>query len=77
MFIKLGKSYISKTKYLKNYCAIASKMSDGEIHGVSLNSVLSKLENFAPKRLSEDWDNTGLLVEPYTSRFFYYFLIVF
>ncbi|CAH2074135.1 unnamed protein product, partial [Iphiclides podalirius] len=26
------------------------------------------LENFAPKKLSESWDNTGLLVQPYSPR---------
>ncbi|CAK1552117.1 unnamed protein product [Leptosia nina] len=35
---------------------------------VKLNDVLSALEKFAPKSLSETWDNTGLLLEPYTPR---------
>lgn len=69
MFIKFSKSLVSKTINLRNYCSVPSKMANGEVQGVSLNIVLSKLENFAPKRLSEGWDNTGLLVEPYTSRY--------
>ncbi|KAJ2952815.1 hypothetical protein O0L34_g7180 [Tuta absoluta] len=36
--------------------------------GVPLANVLAALETFAPKQLSESWDNTGLLVEPYTPR---------
>ncbi|KAM3963403.1 NIF3-like protein 1 [Aphomia sociella] len=43
-------------------------MSMGENSGVSLKNVISVLENFAPKELSESWDNTGLLLEPYTPR---------
>lgn len=39
-----------------------------EKNGVKLNDVISVLEKFAPKQLSESWDNTGLLVEPYTPR---------
>lgn len=34
------------------------------LKGVSLKSVLDFLESFAPKALAEDWDNTGLLIEP-------------
>ncbi|XP_047020959.1 NIF3-like protein 1 isoform X3 [Helicoverpa zea] len=43
-------------------------MSTGEKIGVPLKKVTEVLENFAPKQLSESWDNTGLLVEPYTAR---------
>ncbi|CAH0720750.1 unnamed protein product, partial [Brenthis ino] len=43
-------------------------MSSGEKTGTNLKEVLSTLEKFAPKHLSESWDNTGLLVEPYTPR---------
>ncbi|CAG9585562.1 unnamed protein product [Danaus chrysippus] len=43
-------------------------MSSGEETGVKLSAVLSALEKFAPLKLSEDWDNTGLLVEPYSPR---------
>ncbi|XP_041977823.1 NIF3-like protein 1 [Aricia agestis] len=35
---------------------------------VKLTDAISALEKFAPKQLSESWDNTGLLVEPYTPR---------
>ncbi|CAH2259108.1 jg9967 [Pararge aegeria aegeria] len=45
-----------------------SKMSSGENSGIKLSDVILALEKFAPKRLSEHWDNTGLLVEPYTPR---------
>ncbi|CAB3242077.1 unnamed protein product [Arctia plantaginis] len=37
-------------------------------NGVPLKKVTSALEDFAPQQLSEKWDNTGLLVEPYTAR---------
>lgn len=40
----------------------------GEAVGLNLKTVLNALENFAPKQLSESWDNTGLLVEPFTPR---------
>lgn len=43
-------------------------MSTGENVGMPLGKVIKALENFAPKELSESWDNTGLLVEPYTPR---------
>lgn len=37
-------------------------MSSGE--GIKLKTVINYLESFAPKSLSEKWDNTGLLLEP-------------
>ncbi|RVE50118.1 hypothetical protein evm_005324 [Chilo suppressalis] len=43
-------------------------MSPDNSAGVPLRKVISALEEFAPKELSESWDNTGLLVEPYTPR---------
>ncbi|KAG6449552.1 hypothetical protein O3G_MSEX006124 [Manduca sexta] len=43
-------------------------MSTGENCGKSLSKVITALEEFAPIKLSESWDNTGLLVEPYTPR---------
>lgn len=68
MLIKLGKFFIKRVN-IKFYSSEASiKMSTGESVGVSLNKVISVLENFAPKNLAEGWDNTGLLVEPYTPR---------
>lgn len=36
--------------------------------GLPLSKVLEVLETFAPKKYSESWDNTGLLVEPFTPR---------
>lgn len=67
MFIKLGRSLLVKSKY-RTYTTIMSKMSSGENTGIKLNDVISALEKFAPKQLAESWDNTGLLVEPYTPR---------
>lgn len=55
---KLNRFYTSST---------AIKMSTGD-SGVALSTVTSALETFAPKKLSESWDNTGLLIEPYTAR---------
>lgn len=52
----------------KFYTTIASNMAAKELAGFSLQTVITTLENFAPKELSESWDNTGLLVEPYTDR---------
>ncbi|CAG5012835.1 unnamed protein product [Parnassius apollo] len=43
-------------------------MSNSEGAGLKLTEVLTELENFAPKQLSESWDNTGLLLQPYTQR---------
>lgn len=31
---------------------------------MELNSVVSRLDAFAPPKLAEEWDNVGLLVEP-------------
>lgn len=36
--------------------------------GVPLIRILDYLNDFAPKSLSESWDNTGLLVSPQTSK---------
>jgi hypothetical protein len=36
--------------------------------GLSLNNVITKLNNFAPKSLAESWDNVGLLIEPVTKK---------
>ncbi|XP_013186585.2 NIF3-like protein 1 isoform X2 [Amyelois transitella] len=44
------------------------KMTTGDSTGLTLYNVISVLEDFAPKDLSESWDNTGLLVEPYSPR---------
>ncbi|XP_023950541.1 NIF3-like protein 1 isoform X2 [Bicyclus anynana] len=67
MFIKIGKSFLVKSNY-RAYTKIMSKMSSGENMGIKLTEVVAALEKFAPKHLSEQWDNTGLLVEPYTPR---------
>nr|XP_034840063.1 NIF3-like protein 1 [Maniola hyperantus] len=67
MFIKFGKRLFVRSNY-RNYSTINSKMSSGENTGIKLNDVISALEKFAPKQLSESWDNTGLLTEPYTPR---------
>lgn len=67
MYIKLIRQQVLKNIHLRNYCTTVFKMSE-EKNGVKLNDVISVLEKFAPKQLSESWDNTGLLVEPYTPR---------
>jgi putative NIF3 family GTP cyclohydrolase 1 type 2 len=43
-------------------------MTNARNCGLSLNDVVTKLDNFAPKSLAETWDNVGLLVEPVTKR---------
>ncbi|XP_049867180.1 NIF3-like protein 1 isoform X2 [Pectinophora gossypiella] len=69
MLIKVGQQLITRSSLLR-FCSSSAniKMSTGEGVGVPLAKVLSVLENFAPKPLSESWDNTGLLVEPYSPR---------
>lgn len=67
MFIKLTRQQVLNNIHLRKYCTTAVKMSE-KSNGVKLNDVISVLEKFAPKLLSESWDNTGLLVEPYTPR---------
>lgn len=66
MILKLGKYLLLRKEYIRFSSSI---MSTGGNCGVSLTKVISALENFAPKQLSENWDNTGLLVEPYTPRY--------
>ncbi|XP_075969474.1 cytosolic iron-sulfur assembly component 1 isoform X2 [Anticarsia gemmatalis] len=68
MIVKLGNLITQTIKLARPYTSsAATKMSTGD-NGVSLKKVTAALENFAPKQLSESWDNTGLLVEPYTPR---------
>jgi putative NIF3 family GTP cyclohydrolase 1 type 2 len=43
-------------------------MANAENCGLSLNDVIEKLDNFAPKSLAESWDNVGLLVQPITNK---------
>lgn len=45
-----------------------SVMANADSYGLSLNDVIAKLDNFAPKSLAESWDNVGLLVEPVTKK---------
>lgn len=45
-----------------------SVMANAENCGLSLNDVIEKLDNFAPKSLAESWDNVGLLVQPITNK---------
>ncbi|XP_045518600.1 NIF3-like protein 1 isoform X3 [Pieris brassicae] len=56
-----------KTLQLQKYCTIA-KLTSGNMSNITIHQVLATLEEFAPKSLSESWDNTGVLVEPYTPR---------
>ncbi|CAD0196736.1 unnamed protein product [Chrysodeixis includens] len=69
MIFTLGK-YILRQNNLKRFITSSAniKMSTGDNVGVPLKKVTSVLENFASKKLAESWDNTGLLVEPYTAR---------
>lgn len=69
MVIKLfGKNIFQKINLVRLYTSSGiPKMSSGDI-GVPLSKVTAALEDFAPQQLSEKWDNTGLLVEPYTAR---------
>lgn len=76
MLYKIGKIvFAHKTHIVRNYCSISgvSKMSAEINAGVPLNKIISTLEDFAPLSLSEGWDNTGLLVEPYTQRYVKYY----
>ncbi|XP_026495251.2 NIF3-like protein 1 [Vanessa tameamea] len=67
--LKVSRNFVRNTHFsVRNYCSVLSKMSKEEKTGVKLNEVICVLEKFAPKQLSESWDNTGLLVEPYTPR---------
>lgn len=69
MILTVGKHIFSQKNLRRLYTTSANfKMSTGERVGVPLKKVTSVLENFASKQLSESWDNTGLLVEPYTAR---------
>lgn len=45
-----------------------STMTNARNCSLSLNDVITKLDNFAPKSLAEPWDNVGLLVEPVTKK---------
>ncbi|KAL4702501.1 hypothetical protein ACJJTC_001386 [Scirpophaga incertulas] len=69
MIIKLGRFSLTPSIVLRKISSnISPKMSTSVTVGVPLKKVTSVLEDFAPKELSESWDNTGLLVEPYTPR---------
>lgn len=69
MLINLRRYILDNSLYnLRLYCANSFEMATGEKVGVNLNEVIKELEDFAPKKLAENWDNTGLLVEPYTPR---------
>lgn len=66
MLLKLR--LLVRTRSIKHYfySTSASEMSHKAKTGVSLQSVVCVLEDFAPQKFSESWDNTGLLLEPYT-----------
>lgn len=36
----------------------------------SLGAIVKKLNDFAPEKIAEDWDNVGLLIEPATPKYF-------
>lgn len=68
MFFQLGR-HILKSRNSRNHLFTHFiKMSTEKFCAVSLEKVVTELEKFAPKELAESWDNTGLLVEPYTPR---------
>jgi hypothetical protein len=71
MIVKLVKFLLLKPNTILRTFSSSSKpfTMSAEINiGVPLKKVISELEAFAPKNLAESWDNTGLLVEPYTPR---------
>ncbi|XP_028165861.1 NIF3-like protein 1 [Ostrinia furnacalis] len=69
MLFKLGRFANLCKPAVRYYCSVkVSKMSAEISAGVPLNKVVTALEEFAPKQLAEGWDNTGLLVEPYTAK---------
>ncbi|XP_050672580.1 NIF3-like protein 1 [Leptidea sinapis] len=70
MLFKLGSKASRKgINIYKYFTTINTKVLEGDkMSSVKLSDVLMVLEKFAPKSLSESWDNTGLLVEPYTPR---------
>lgn len=49
------------TKNYSNNIAMAK-------NGVSLQKVITELEELAPLKYAESWDNVGLLIEPYTPK---------
>ncbi|XP_022120157.2 NIF3-like protein 1 isoform X2 [Pieris rapae] len=59
--------FVYRTLQLQKYCTI-TKLTSDNMSNITIHQVLATLEKFAPKSLSESWDNTGLLVEPYTPR---------
>ncbi|XP_013146281.1 PREDICTED: NIF3-like protein 1 isoform X2 [Papilio polytes] len=70
MFLSIRYYNILRTSGIKRFFSFAvnQKMSNSEGNGITLAEVINTLEDFAPKALSESWDNTGLLVQPYTER---------
>lgn len=71
MFLSIRYYNILRTSGIKRFFSFAvnQKMSNSEGNGITLAEVINTLEDFAPKALSESWDNTGLLVQPYTERY--------
>ncbi|XP_077302911.1 NIF3-like protein 1 [Arctopsyche grandis] len=62
----LRKGYIVFRRYRSRFNI---KMTDNHNQsGLPLQSVIKCLKEFAPLSLSETWDNTGVLIEPYTPR---------
>lgn len=43
---------------------VEPKMAENIYTGMLLGTILKGLENFAPLKLAEEWDNVGLLVDP-------------
>lgn len=72
MTFTIRKYFLNQNNFKRYISTAKIKMSTGDNIGVTLKKVTTVLENFAPKKLSESWDNTGLLVEPYTARYSQY-----
>lgn len=69
MLFKLPGIILGKGVHICKYSTTISSRV-GKTMSLQLSEVLSALEAFAPKSLSESWDNTGLLVQPYTPRYY-------
>lgn len=60
----LGCGTVKTNKLNKFFTKVNSKQFSVSKMGVPLGDVLKKLQQIAPLKLAESWDNVGLLVEP-------------
>lgn len=63
--IRRGYCLFSNNLFVSNF---KRRMTSNQ--GLSLENVLTKLQQFADLSLSEKWDNTGVLIEPFTARYY-------